>query len=212
VRTERRGDRKVEHRLEVFGAVLLAAGALATSWAQYQSASWNGAQSRLATDASAMRLCATRASVSAGQETLVDVSVFLSWNTAIADGREDLAAFYEQHMRAEFKPAFRAWLATKPFEKASASSVPFAMPQYRLAHWIESERCERAADSVGKLAREANVNADGYVLDSVMFAVMLFFAGTAQNARSRGIRLTLLAIACLTGIVGIVRLCFLPRG
>jgi hypothetical protein len=47
------------------------------------------------------------------------------------------------------------------------------------------------------------------VLDSVVFGSVLFFAGISEQLRRRSMRLTLLVLAgmlCLAGLVGLLRL------
>ena len=48
--------------------------------------------------------------------------------------------------RQEFKPAFNAWIATKPLKTKGAPLTPFAMPQYRLAARAEAERLDQTAE------------------------------------------------------------------
>ena len=43
------------------------------------------------------------------------------------------ADFYAERFRGEFKPAFDAWLATKPLANPDAPPSPFEMAEYRVA-------------------------------------------------------------------------------
>ena len=44
-----------------------------------------------------------------------------------------LANFIQKRFRAEFRPAFEAWLATNPFNNPNALPGPLFMPQYKLS-------------------------------------------------------------------------------
>jgi hypothetical protein len=123
-----------------------------------------------------------------------DVATFTQWVDARAQGRAPLAAFYAARFRNEFKPAFRAWLATKPFTNRAAPKTPFAMPQYRLQAAARADRLEGVADAASQGAKDANQHADNYMLAVVLFASSLFFAGLSTKLESRTSRVTLLAL------------------
>ena len=42
--------------------------------------------------------------------------MFIQWVDAFATDEEELADFYERRFREEFRPAFEAWVATKPLK------------------------------------------------------------------------------------------------
>ena len=75
-----------------------------------------------------------------------------------------------------------------------------------------NEEAVRHAAEAERLFREgqtANQHGDNYVLDSVVFGSVLFFAGISQQLRRRSMRLTLLVLAgvlCLAGLAGLLRL------
>ena len=142
----------------------------------------------------------------------LDVVTFVSWLGAVAGGDDRLRKFYEGHLRAEFRPAFDAWVATRPAVNAGAPSLPFVMPEYRLAADAEVARCDIAAVRAAEDARHANAVSDSYMLATVMFALVLFFASTVHDVKSGDVRITLLPIAVLATAVGFVHLARLPPG
>jgi hypothetical protein len=78
----------------------------------------------------------------------------------------------------------------------------------------QATRLTVAADSEAAASERANNNSDGYVLEAVLVATVLFFASAAQRdegMRFRGAPL-MLAFASILCVVGIVRLILLPRG
>ena len=112
-------------------------------------------------------------------------------------GEADLAAFYEQRFRDEFKPAFRAWLRTDPFEDPSAPPSPFAMDEYRLAATQEADELSATAEASAELARTYIQRATNYVLGVVLFATSLFFAGISTKLNSTRLRGVILGVGCL---------------
>jgi hypothetical protein len=88
----------------------------------------------------------------------------------------------------EFRPAFAAWLAAKPFEEPRAPPTPFAMRQYRLKASTEADRLETTAAAASERAKEANQRTDNYMLAVVLFASSLFFAGLSTKLATVGAR------------------------
>jgi hypothetical protein len=135
-------DRPRSDRLEIVATVLLALAAVATAWSSYQASRWNGEQAQAASRANASRTNAARAAALASSQTQIDVATFIQWVNARELHRNGLADFYRLRFRSEFKPAFAAWLATRPFVNPAAPSTPFAMPSYRLKAKAEADRLE----------------------------------------------------------------------
>jgi hypothetical protein len=180
--------------LELFATVLLAVATVATAWSAYQARVWTGEQSQGYSRANATRADVNRTAALANRQVQIDVATFTAWVDAHAQGRAPLAAFYAAHFRNEFKPAFRAWLATKPFTNRAAPKTPFAMPQYRLQAAARADRLEAVADAASQGAKDANQHADNYMLAVVLFASSLFFAGISTKLESRTARVALLAL------------------
>jgi hypothetical protein len=180
--------------LELFATVLLAVATVATAWSAYQARVWTGEQSQGYSRANATRADVNRTAALANRQVQIDVATFTAWVDAHAQGRAPLAAFYAARFRNEFKPAFRAWLATKPFTKRAAPKTPFAMPQYRLQAATRADRLEAVADAASQGAKDANQHADNYMLAVVLFASSLFFAGLSTKLESPTSRVTLLAL------------------
>ncbi len=193
-RLERGWRARWHGRAELLATVLLAVAAVATAWSSYQSARWSGVQAIDFSRASAARVESAAASTRAGQETQVDVLTFTQWVDAFATGEARLARFYFDRFRDEFKPAVRAWVATRPLKTAGAPPTPFAMPEYRVAKQAEAERLEAEAERATAAARTANQRSDNYVLAVVLFAVSLFFAGISTKLPGASQRLAVLGL------------------
>lgn len=186
---------------EVVVTVLLVVAALATSWSSYQATRWNGEQAKAASRTNAIRIEASRAQGLAESQTQVDVATFIAWADADRGGDQDLADFYVDRMRPEFKPAFNAWLASDPLTDPSAAPTPFAMPEYRVAATAEAKKLDDAAEASAAEARRDIQRASNYVLTVVLYAVVLFFAGVSTRIHSRRMR-WVLAVAGFLVLLG----------
>lgn len=184
-------------RIELMSTLLLALAAVATAWCSYQATRWNGEQARAASRTNAIRIDASRADSRAQAEAQVDIATFIEWINARAAQNEELAGFYRLRFRAEFGPAFDAWLATDPFESTDAPPTPFAMPEYRVAARAEAGRLDAAAEVSSALVRRNIQRASNYVLGVVLFSVTLFFAGMSSRLRGLGARRTMFGASCV---------------
>ena len=123
--------------------MLLAVAAVATAWSSYQANRWNGEASKASGRVNAIRIDAARSQGLAQAQTQVDIATYIQWVNATIETEDELADFYLDRFRPEFRPAFDAWLATDPFENAEAPTSPFVMDDYQLAAATEAERARR---------------------------------------------------------------------
>jgi hypothetical protein len=186
----------VSDRTELVATVLLAVAAVATAWSGYQATRWNGEQTKASSRTNAIRIDAARAQGLAEAQKQVDVATFIQWIDAYAHRETELQTFYERRFRPEFKPAFRAWLATQPRTNADAPLTPFVMPQYRLAAEADARRLDAEAEVSAAQVRRNIQRASNYVLGVVLFSVSLFFAGMSTKLTSPRLRTIALAAGC----------------
>jgi len=195
--TSTHSEKRFEHWLELLSTVLLALAAVATAWASYQSSRWHGKQAEAQSASIAARVESARAASVANRQAQIDVAIFTQWVDAYALGETELADFYSRRFRDEFKPAFEAWVATKPLQNRRAPLSPFAMPQYKLGATAEAERLEAAAAAASHEVRIDIQRADNYVLAVVLFATSLFFAGISTKLHTQRSRGTILGLGWL---------------
>ena len=174
--------------------MLLALAAVATAWATYQSSRWHGKQASAQSASIAARVESTRQADVANRQAQIDVALFTQWIDAYARNGTVAADFYRKRFRKEFRPAFEAWVATKPRKNPDAPLSPFAMPQYKLAASGEADRLEARAGAYSVLVGRYIQRADNYVLAVVLFAASLFFAGISTRLRGRGQRAAIIAL------------------
>jgi hypothetical protein len=146
----------------------------------------------------------------ASRQLQIDVSTFIEWVNAREEHHPELASFYAARFRPEFKSAFRAWTATRPFADKAAPPTPFAMHQYRLASSRRADRLELAAGAESQVAQDANERADNYMLAVVLFAASLFFAGISTKLEIPRMRAALLALGWVIFLGTVVWLATLP--
>jgi hypothetical protein len=185
-----RGERVLE-----FGAVLLLSLAtVATAWSGYQAALWAGEQSLHYAQASTLRIHAQQQSTAAGQLRIDDLLLFNGWLNARDAGNRRLATIYQRRFRPEFVPAFRAWLTERPFGNARARPSPLYMPQYHPAALDRAAVLDARADARYDAGTEAKRNDDRYILTTVFFAAVLFFAGISLRLQWRPLRIAVLGL------------------
>lgn len=199
-----------ERTLELAATLLLAFASLGTAWSAYQSRQWSGEQAAQTARATAARISVNRASALASRQLQIDVATFIQWINAREEHRPAVAAFYAARFRPEFKPAFDAWIATRPFTNKAAPLTPFALRAYRLQASRQAAGLEAAGAAQSQLATKADEHGDNYMLAVVLFASALFFAGISTKLEIRGMRAALLGLGWIVFLGTIVWLATLP--
>ena len=185
---------RLERHFELAATVLLSVAAVSTSWAAYQAARWHGEQAKAQSASIAARVESTRSADVANRQAQIDVALFTQWVDAYAREETELADFYRKRFRTEFRPAFQAWVATRPRTNPDAPLSPFAMPQYELAATATADRLEGRAAAMSQRVGRFIQQADNYALAVVLFAASLFFAGISTRLRSPATRMVVLGL------------------
>jgi hypothetical protein len=191
------GPRLREELLEIGEAILLAIVAVATAWSGYQTARWDGRQAHLYGISTRNRVIATQASTRSGQERLYDNAVFSSWLQADVNGNMKLAHIFERRFRPEFRVAYGAWQATKPFENPNAPPGPLFMPQYHNAQAVRAASFDRRASALFDRGTAARETGDKYLRNTVLLATVLFLTALAQRFKVFGVRVALLGVSAV---------------
>jgi hypothetical protein len=199
-----------ERMMELVATLLLALATLGIAWSGYQGARWNGRQARDYAEANAARTLANRAATSGAQDRTQDLLNFNRWLEVTTEGDHQLADLYVRRFRPEFQPAFEAWLAQDPLNNPAAEATPLRMPQYRLAELVKSDRLEREGKDHFDRGKDATEDTDSYVLTTVFFAAVLFFAGISLRFVWRRMRVAVLVLASLSLVYAIVLVARLP--
>jgi hypothetical protein len=213
-------------RIELIATIIMALAAIATAWCAFQAGKWSGIQAIEFSNANSARIESTRADAVANRQIAIDVDVFTSWLQAVKEeidsgeippleqGYEPvdgtLSGFYFERMRPAFRAALESWGALRPLIDPDAPATPFEMDEYELAAAQEADDLlEDAAESRAD-ALQANQNGDNYVLTTVGFALVIFFAGISSKLEARRNRWITIGLACLLFIGGLIAVVLLP--
>jgi hypothetical protein len=201
---------RAERILELAAAILLSLATLGIAWSGYQAARWNGLQAREYAEANTARSLANRADTNGDQERTQDLLEFNQWLQFETGNEQALADAYEQRFRPGFRVAFEAWLGQEPLTNPDAVKSPFQMPQYHVSELEKSDRLEREGTRHFDKAKQATEHTDSYVLTSVFFASVLFFAGISMRFVWMRMRIVVLVLATAALAYGAVELATLP--
>jgi hypothetical protein len=215
-------EQRMRDRIELVATALLAVATVLTAWSAFQSTKWSGSQANHYARAGALRTASAKASSVANAQQIVDVDTFVSWASALSQERERdpnastapdgsyqpephaLSGFLYERFRNEFRVAVDAWLTQRPLDNPDAAPTPFTLPEYKLAERSRSDRFDRRANAQASLARRDNQRGDNYVLATVLFASVLFFAGVSGKLgrnRNRALTIGLAVVVLLAGIL-----------
>ncbi|HUU74701.1 MAG TPA: hypothetical protein VMW63_01275 [Methanoregulaceae archaeon] len=186
-------------KIDAFFAILLLIATLSTAFCVYQATRWNGLQAVDFGESAKLRTESIRATNTANSQLIIDVQLYTSWVNAVSKDDHIQAKFIEERFREEFRPAFEAWIAqpsNDPKNPIPAGS-PFDLPEYALSKYDESIRLEEEATAAFNKGKDANENGDFYILNTVLFAIVLFFCGVYSKWESIKIRIGILLVALL---------------
>ncbi len=212
--------------VEPTATILIATAAVLTAWSAFQSAKWNGVQAETSRQAAAAGTAASKATTIASSQRTVDVGTFLQWLQAVRDDvqadRVDpsagpyvadprtLSGFIAVRFRDEFKPAFDAWIATRPLVNSGAPATPFELPEYTLAADAQANRLTNQAETSVGLADRATHRAENYVQLTVVFAIALVVANIGSKLSRSYLNAAVLGLAWLIVFVAVVTLATYP--
>jgi len=198
--SESHGDptTRSERVMELVATLLLALATVGIAWSGYQGARWNGRQAREYAQANTARNLANRSATSGAQNRTQDLLNFNRWLEVTTEGDQQLADLYQRRFRPEFLPAFQAWLAEDPLNNPAAEASPLRVPQYHVAALEKADRLETAGTEHFEQGKEATENTDSYVLTTVFFATVLFFAGISMRFAWQSMRITVLVLGSLS--------------
>jgi hypothetical protein len=196
--------------MELVATLLLALATLGIAWSGYQGARWNGEQAEQYAEANTARNLANRAATTGAQERTQDLLNFNRWLEVTTEGNQELSNLYERRFRPEFRPAFEAWLADDPLNNPAAEASPLRQPEYKLADLEKSNELENQGNEHFESGKDATENTDSYVLTTVFFAAVLFFAGISMRFVWQRMRVAVLVLGSVFLVYAIVLVARLP--
>ena len=183
-----------DYVLELLSAILLSLATVASTWSAYESTRWSGVQANSYSQAAAFRATANKMTTVASRKIEVDVGIFLEYLVAVRKGDSTLSRFLFDRFRPELSAATKAWIATKPLKNPQAPRSPFDMKEYKIPELQASDALTDSAEQSSTKAKAANQTSDNYVLLTVLFAAVFFFAGIHTKLRRRAMRIAILAM------------------
>ena len=148
--------------------------------------------------------------VQGNQALIVHSSMFMQLIAAQHAGNEKLASFYAERFPPDVKTAYDAWVAQKPFENRKADPHPFVPNLYKVrgAEEAASARTEAAQRIIQ--ARAAGNRSGQYLANTVLFATVLFFAGTAGKFEQPRVRLFAAVFGVAVFVFAVIRMLLMP--
>jgi len=203
-------DTRRERIFEVLAIFLLSAAAIGTAWSGYQAARWSGREAHNFALAEGSHAKSTRAVVSAGEARVQDLADFERWLDLETTGDQTLANLHAAQFQGPLRTAFDAWLTQDPLNNPNAIPTPLKMPQYHQAEAERAAQLETNADRLIEDGSTARDRADEYVLITVFFASVLFFAGISLRISKDRLRISVLGLGVAFLLYGVVQIFLLP--
>ena len=201
-----------DERVEIVAAILLALATVLSAWGAYQATRWSGEQADAYAESAALRANASRQGghrLAADPDRRHRLPVL---GPGEGDRRRPAGRLPPCPFQARI-PARLRQLGGRRSTGCGRLSDGHALHRDRL-HAREPEQADdlnAQADAALAEARYDNQISDNFVLTAVLFASVLFFAGTAAKFRPQWIRWSMIAVAVLVFGLGIAIEFTLPQ-
>jgi len=196
--------------LEPASAILMALATLSTAWCSYQSSKWSGQSSDLATSGARLEQKAALLTLQDNQVASNQIGLFSDFVNAKVSGNEKLAQFYSDRFPPELRTAFDHWMDQKPFENPKADPHPFVPGVYKTRFAENIRQASAEAGNDGAAAKRTGNFAAQYLSNTVLFAMVLFFAGTSAKFKQRYVRQWSFFFAVAVFLFAAARMLMLP--
>lgn len=187
--------------IESWAAILLSLTALVTAWSAYQANLWTGTQSLSLTQAVESQMVLTKDLLAERQREMMDGIMVLEITKETIENRTQLRDALVPRLRQEIQKPILDWLALDPFKNSAAPAHPLLMPEY-VKNVVETaaEKHKKTHQRYKQHMHEAQAagsSSDSYVLLTVLFAAVLFFAGMASTFNIFRLQVALLVMATI---------------
>ncbi len=198
--------------IELLSAILLSVAVVGSALSAWQASLWSGEQATLFAEASTARLESNRETAIALTRISYDAATFVDASAAFTnDDQAVLDLFNERLFRDEFKILLDEWLALDPLNNPNAPKTPFELEGATDVYMAESIVWDEIASEKFNAGKDANQNNDNWILATVMFASVLFFAGISTKFKSSRIRALSIGLATFALVGSTVLVVSLPR-
>jgi hypothetical protein len=199
-----------DRRISIAEAVILSIVTIVAAWAGYSAAKWGTESSLNLAKASATRVKANRAFQQALTYRVGDAVTFNAWYTAYVAGDKNAMRVARKYFLPDYRVAFDAWLATKPFTNPNSPAGPEAMPQFHPPGAALSRALDTKADAYYAEGQKAARTGDHYIRVTVILASVLFLVGISTQFPLRRGRYALITIGVVLLLFAAEQLLTLP--
>ena len=203
---------RVEHNwIEIAAAALMALATMMSAFSAYQSAQWHAKAEEHYSRSDQALIQASDLNDTANQQVAIDAAMMAQYTNAVVSGNTVLANLYrDQAFSKELEAAVTAWEADKVANKPNTPRNPFQMPQYKPRPRVQSEKVRAFAVVQSRRGKTALDHSNSYLLLTVLFASVLFFAGIATKFEAKGVKLGVMGMGGLLFLVSVVLLAVQP--
>ena len=203
---------RIEHHwIEVAAAALMALATMMSAFSAWQSAEWHARAADRYSRSDQALIKASELNDTANQQVAIDAAMMAQYADALIAGNTKLAEIYmSDAFSPELQAAVKTWEADKLANKPGTPRNPFQMPQYKPKKRIESAKMQATAVVQSRQGKTARDHSNDYLLLTVLFASVLFFAGIATKFKAQGVKLTVMGMGGLLFIVSVVLLAIEP--
>ncbi len=207
--TEGTSTSLTERLIQMVAVLLLGIATVGTAWCGYQSSQWNGAQSDLARTSSDQRVEASRLFGLATQQVSYDASSVAQYAQAVQSDNVKLAQFYRKNL---IRPAFLPFLDKWQAEIAAGGSptILFQNPAYLAIQFGPYQNAIGASEKSTNASQKAGEIANKYVVNTILLAIALFFAGVTSSFGYKPARVCLIVLSVATVGISALQLAGLP--
>ena len=190
--------------------MILSLVTLIAAWAGYSAAKWGTESSLNLAKASATRVEANRAFQENLTYRTADTSLFNAWYSAYLAHNKAAMRVAHKFFLPSYRPAFDAWLATKPFANPNAPAGPQEMPQFKQPLAVQASALDTKANAYYARGQHAAETSDDYIRATVILASVLFLIGISTQFPIRRGRYGLITIGIVLLVVAGQQILTLP--
>ena len=197
--------------IEIIEAIVLALVAVTTAWSGYQAARWEDRRTELYGESLKLRSKAGTLASLGGQEQIYDTTTFNSWLIAKSRNDKKVMELFERRFRADYRPAFAAWVKIDPFNDSARPPGPIFMPQYHNSKTEQSETLNEQSNALLEGGTMSGAIGVRYVRVTVLLATVLLLTAIGQRFRIASVRTGLLCTAFAVLCIPLWSIFTLPR-
>jgi hypothetical protein len=194
---------KIEHSwLEIAATALLALATILSAYSAYQSAHWHGIEEEHFNKSSQALVRASELDDTAMGEKTIDIMMATDYLDAMADGNAALAQSYKKMGFSDpLKAGIDAWEKALTENRPNTPKNPFLMPEYVNKHAVESKAFKVRSEQEVTAALYALGRSNSFLLLTVLFATVLFFAGVGTKFNAKGVKVTIIVMGFVVFLV-----------